>query len=265
MKKIALIAGPILLLLIAFFVFKTIKGKDSKPILVEEEQSGFITTSIADSPFISLTPTSDGYWLNLEVLQIKDADKLEYELLYETGDGATQGSIGSIDLKGKTTYEKRILLGSESSGHYRYDKGVEKGEITIRLRGGMGRRKYTTKFHLQNKDDQLSSIDKAFSLKGIIPSTNYYITMNTIGAPKSFEGEIEAVYGVFSSGSRQIKSGQLEIAKKQDQSLSLFTLDNNSWEELESEDTDNILSAEASSTGVFLLSESSTTEGTPHN
>lgn len=257
MKKIALIAGPILLLLVAFFVFKTIKGKDSEPVSVEEEQSSFITTSLEDSPFISLTPSSDGHWLNLKVSQIKDADKLEYELLYEATDGATQGSIGSIDLKGKTTYEKKILLGSESSGHYRYDKGVERGEITIRLRGGIGRRKYSTEFHLQKGDDELSLIDESFTLAGGFSASNYYITMNTVGAPLSSENKIASVYGVFSPGSSSVKTGSLKVLVEPNQSLSLFTLNNNSWEEMESKLDGNALSADVSSIGIFLLSSSS--------
>lgn len=82
----------------------------------------------------TLTPSDDNHWLKLNVKGINSvADRMEYELIYDLPDGRVQGVPGSIDLEGESNLERDILLGTESSGIYYYDEGVEKGTISLRF------------------------------------------------------------------------------------------------------------------------------------
>lgn len=102
-------------------------------------------------PLVSLTPSGDGHWLKLKIEKIKveKAASLDYELLYSLPDGRTQGVPGTVKIDGKDI-ERDLLLGSESSGKFRYDEGVTGGTLTIRFRDSKGKLigKLSTKFTL---------------------------------------------------------------------------------------------------------------------
>jgi len=91
-------------------------------------------------PYVSLTPSSDGHWLSFKVTGIKvaGATSMDYELLYTTGTGIQQGVPGTVKLDGNDV-DRNLLLGSESSGKFRYDEGVKGGTMTIRFRNGKGK------------------------------------------------------------------------------------------------------------------------------
>lgn len=85
----------------------------------------------------TLTPSDDMHWLKLDVSGISSsADSMEYELIYSLPDGRIQGVPGTIKLEGKRKIERDILLGTESSGNYYYDEGVETGSLTLRFFSG---------------------------------------------------------------------------------------------------------------------------------
>jgi len=214
MKKylpIVIIVLVLFLLIIGGFFFWRSRRVSQTPTGLEPE-GVLIETILGERPYITLTPSSDGHWLTIDVSRIKDADSLEYELLYNTESGATQGSINSVKLKGETTYTKKILLGSESSGRFKYDEGVTQGTLTLRLRGGPGTRKFVTEFHLQQGETELTSIDNNFTLTGTLTPTLFYVTMQTVGLPGEFEAEvINGPYGVFSSGTATIKTGAVKL------------------------------------------------------
>ncbi len=137
MKKylpLILLGVGLLVVVGAFFVVKNSK----KDVIEEEEVAKEIPVS--ERPLVSLTPSSDGHYLKLVISQIKvkNAASLDYELLYTLPDGRTQGVPGTVKLTGEDI-EKDLLLGSESSGKFRYDEGVDGGTITIRFRDSKGK------------------------------------------------------------------------------------------------------------------------------
>lgn len=202
MKKFLPIILFVVGLLILVLVFVVIKSKKT----VTTDDSNTITeVALSDRPVASLTPTSDGHYLNLKIEKIKlaKATSLDYELLYSLPDGRTQGVPGTVDLKGATEIERKLLLGSESSGKFRYDEGVEEGSLTVRLRDSKGKllAKFSTKFHLQSTDLELTSIDNVF--KYILekkPKGMFFVIMETFGfisgGPSSV---VSGPYGVFAS------------------------------------------------------------------
>lgn len=94
-------------------------------------------------------------------------------------------------------------MGSESSGKYRYDEGVERGTLTITFRDSKGKSmgKLSTDFHLQTETTTLTSVDGKFTYeldklaKGV-----FFVTMNTFLEPDSSMVVVwQNGYGVFAS------------------------------------------------------------------
>lgn len=264
MKKnyivILALIGVFLILGGGFLIWRSQRAQEL-PLTLEPE-GVLIETILEERPYITLTPSSDGHWLTIGVSRIKEAESLEYELLYNTASGATQGSINTVKLKGETSYSKKILLGSESSGHYKFDEGVTQGNLTVRLRGGKGTRKFVTDFHLQQGEDELTSIDGNFSIEGTFPKTNFYLTMMTVGLPGDFEGEVIAgPYETFSSGTKTVKDGQVKITLSEEpEGAKLYSWSGTSWVEEEAEIEDNTISGEITSLATFILPAEQATE-----
>jgi hypothetical protein len=219
----------ILVLAVAFFIFK---GKEE----VETEETA-PEIPFEMRPVTSLTPTSDGHWLNMKIEKIEiEAATLDYELLYELPDGRTQGVPGTVKIQKGETIERRLLLGSESSGKFRYDEGVKQGTLTLRFRNEKGKLagKLTAKFHLQTESDELTSIDNQFKfIFDEVPKKEFFVVMETFGIYESLEtGVSKGPYGVFGS-SEELISGKVELPGD----IYLWT---NKWEKLENGETDNI-------------------------
>ncbi len=97
-------------------------------------------------------------------------------------------------------------MGSESSGKFRFDEGVNQGTITITFRNSSGKSmgKLSSDFHLQSDTMALSSIDGKFVYnldklaKGV-----YFVTMQTFVQPEASQCVVwQNGYGVFASDSK---------------------------------------------------------------
>lgn len=201
-KKLPLILfGVGLLVFVLVFIFMVRKNKNVTP---SDETT--IEVPFSDRPVVSLTPRSDGHWLDLSIekFKVQKAASLDYELLYTLPDGRVQGVPGTVQLTGISDLKRELLLGSESSGKFRYDEGVKNGNLTIRFRDGKGKllAKFSTKFRMQTDETNLSSIDENFVYKLEKPvKGEFFVTMETFGLPT--DSNVSSVssgpYGVFSS------------------------------------------------------------------
>lgn len=174
-----------ILVLGAVFFFIARSTKETQAPLDESEKVAEVP--LIDRPVATLTPSADGHWLKLKIEKIKiSAITLDYELLYTLPDGRTQGVPGSTDIKGESSFERDLLLGSESSGKFRYDEGVEEGTLTLKFRNDMGKlvAKFVTKWHLQSNTKEITSVDGKFkaTLKKT-PTKTFFVTMETFGVP----------------------------------------------------------------------------------
>lgn len=196
---IILFALGILVLVLVFVFVK--KGKEP----VTDETNIVTEVALSDRPFASLTPSSDGHYLTLKIekITLSKVASLDYELLYTLPDGRTQGVPGTVDLKGTTEIERKLLLGSESSGKFRYDEGVEEGSLTVRYRDSKGKllAKFSTKFHFQSTDLDLTSVDGVFTYTlENKPKGMFFVTMETFGFIKGGpESVTSGPYGIFAS------------------------------------------------------------------
>ena len=237
MKKflpiILFVVGLVVLVLVYFFVIKP-----SKKTKVVEDDAALIEVSLNDRPIVSLTPTSDGHWLNLKIEKIKipKAFSMDYELLYNLPDGRTQGVPGSITLNSQTLIERKLLLGSESSGKFRYDEGVKEGMITIRFRNDKGKlvSRFTTKFALLTGVKVLESVDQAFIATLSKTAKGFFVVMETFGIPKEAPSDVKSgPYGLFYS------EGTLSGEAKMD-SYTIYIYKDSNWQK------------EVFDTGIFI-------------
>ena len=163
----------------AFFLIRNSKNAGSEDETVKE-------IPVEQRPIVSLIPSGDGHWLKLKSEQIKveGAVSLDYELLYTLPDGRVQGVPGTVKIEGDVIRD--LLLGSESSGKFRYDEGVESGSMTVRFRNLKGKLigRLSTKFRMQTGTKELSSEDGTFKYTlDSIPKGVYFVTMMPFNEP----------------------------------------------------------------------------------
>ncbi len=234
----------ILVLIVGIFVFIK-KNSGVKIESNEETEETVADIPFEERPFVSLAPSKDGHWLKLSVSGIKvEAKTLDYELLYKLPDGRTQGVPGTVELK-DANFQRDILLGSESSGKFRYDEGVKEGTLTLRFRNESGKLvgKLSGGFTLQSDTKLLSSSDGKFSYElSDIPKGVYFVVSDTFGAPVLPEFEVvSGPYGIFASVEKKF-SGNIKITSGQ-----VYHFDGESWNKLDAQKASNI--------GVFAFGE----------
>lgn len=227
---------------IIVLVIVLIVVKNNKKTPVEEDETT-VSLSLNERPVASLTPSADGHWLKLSLAKIlSSAASLDYELLYQLPDGRTQGVPGTIKLTGQDTIERDLLLGSESSGKFRYDEGVKEGTLTIRFRNEAGKliTKLSTKFALLSKTKELASIDEVFSYNlASINSKDFFVVMETFGISEDAPSDLASgPFGVFSSGKSAI-SGTVSI-----EGVNIYRYSGSDWTKLDT--------GKSSDIGVFI-------------
>ena len=230
-----------LLVLGAVFYFIARSTKETKG---PEEEAALIEVALSDRPVASLTPSDDGHWLTLKIEKLKiDAISLDYELLYTLPDGRTQGVPGSINIKGGADIERKLLLGSESSGKFRYDEGVEEGTLTLKFRNDDGKlvAKFSTKFHLQSNTKEVSSVDGQIKITLTkTPAKTFFVTMETFGVYAEVPAALrEGPWGVFSSSKTKL-SGKVDL----EVSTRIYRASGTRWEELTGGTTNDL--------GIFI-------------
>ena len=129
---ISVVAVIVMLLGVSYFVFS---GKDKISSLEEEVVDEAIKMNPEDIG-LTLEATTG----NKEVLmKISDTSKFtsfEYEMNYEAdvdGEMVSRGAIGSGEVEGDDLIERKITIGTCSSGTCKFDKGVKKVSLVLRL------------------------------------------------------------------------------------------------------------------------------------
>ena len=246
MKKFA----PVIIVLVVFallagggfYVYKSFFGA---PKEVVEDEGPELDASLR--PFVTITPTEDGHYMDLTIsnINVPGAKKMEFELFYTTGEGNNQGTTGKVTLKGNDLVKNQILLGSESSGKFRYDQGVELGTLTIKFRDENGKNigRTATTWRLQHGTRDLASSDGKFKYTLSEDSDAYFVTLITMGLPKQFDGttSLES-YGVFTSSEDPI-AGTVSLGEG---NLNMWNSQKEVWESVSNNLSEN--------TGIFISS-----------
>ena len=99
-------------------------------------------------PNIKLEFSADAHYVTVNIDNLH-ATALEYNLIYEATVKKTKLQTGvnaSESLDGKTTYSKRQLLGSESSGKFTYHADIKNAVMELTLRDTSGRSIFTSAY-----------------------------------------------------------------------------------------------------------------------
>ncbi|MEK7521794.1 MAG: hypothetical protein AAB599_03280 [Patescibacteria group bacterium] len=204
-----------------FFAYKQIT-KPASTIETEEETETLKELSLEDKPYTTLVPgPSCEFTLSLSGIQ-GSPESVEYEIVYKNEEGVTQGASGTIKASGESS-TKKLLFGTESSGHRRCDKGVSGGNITIRFRNDEGKliAKMESSFSIAEDETELSV--KGLKVEGL-PSKGKHLAMKTFGLPENAPGKVEyGPFGVFSN------SKSLSGSPKMEGSGTLYGYDGSEW------------------------------------
>ena len=85
----------------------------------------------------------------LNINQISSGTKsIEYELSYLAKGDLPKGVIGTIQIKNENTIERKITLGTCSSGKCVYDQGVKKIKVSLKFIGDYGSRIFEKEFEM---------------------------------------------------------------------------------------------------------------------
>lgn len=237
------------------------KNFPSSPQTLTPIPTKSIEGSVLEKPFVSLVPTPDGHWVNLEVKNIKPGTKsVDYELIYFAGDIGNKierGVTGLIELKGETSFARKILFGSESCTvvcKYKYDENVSEGVLTLKLRSDSGTEKFESAFRLQKGQegkDGFTTGDGNFKfVSEKLLAKSYFLTISTIGLPEKISKKALSIpYGIFPS-----VSAKAEVSfKTDDQSAKILFWDGRKWQELQGTFLSGWITTSVSKTGVFVL------------
>ncbi len=203
MKKLIVIFVVIIAALVLLLtLFKNLNKSDSVKPDSSDDEDVVVEIPQDQMPFVSLTPTNDGHFLKMKIENIKiaNANSVDYELVYKVKDGRTQGVPGSVKLNGQTMIERELLLGSESSGKFRYDEGVNNGVFTLTIRDAQGKLlgRKANDFVLLSKTKEGVSSDSMFKFTFSKQPKGYFVVMNTFGTLNAFDKQITyGPYGVF--------------------------------------------------------------------
>lgn len=217
--------------------------------------------AVADRPFVTLSPRADGNEMTIAVDRVSNADKIEYEVEYNTKD-IISGFFGTIDLsKGALPVIKKGLFGTCSKNVCRYDEGVSGGSLTLRFEGGSEPYVLKTDFNLQQMFDRegvFTSKDAKAVLdvgRSGIANNTYLIIANTMGLPEAVEGKVVAgPYGFLAAASQILKNATISIQSKDDLTgAKLLFYNGKAYIELQAAVSGTKISAPATALGTFVV------------
>jgi len=147
-KKYLIIGGvAILLIVISYWLLgrKNISKNNQQEISPTE----IILPTINSSVKVDLQSTSSGKDVTLTISSIPSGtNSVDYELSYQTAQQGIQGVIGTIDVSNKSDYEKKITLGTCSSGTCVYHQVVGKIKLTLKFSGDYGEKLFEKEYEL---------------------------------------------------------------------------------------------------------------------
>jgi len=257
-KYLPYIIGAVVLLLILVGIFWFIKGRGpAEPEEIPEDLAP--EWSLEERPYVTLTPREDGREFKLLIEGIKDTELVDYELVYFAND-ISRGVTGTMELEGKTSAERDLLLGSCSKNVCKYDENVTEGILSLRFQNSEGQvRKYELAFHLQTGDEAavgLTAGDGNFSFQGKLPANEYYLTLFTVGLPGLPQEEpLAGPYGIFTSASKKV-TGKVNFRLEEGlEKVKVLTWNSaqQAWEESQGQIKENFISAPVESLTTFLV------------
>ncbi len=134
---IGLAAAGIVLVVVFLMLRKT--PKTSEDNANNPTPTAVAVPTVDSSVKVALTPSSAGKEVTLDITDIPSGTQsIDYELSYQTSQEGLQGVIGTITLTNETEYQKKITLGTCSSGTCVYHHVVGDIKLTLKFSGSYG-------------------------------------------------------------------------------------------------------------------------------
>ena len=145
-KKYLMVGGiVVILLVVGFFVFgrtKQTKTDDKEPLPTE-----MVIPTVDSSVKVSLEDAGNGKEVTLKIENAPSGtDSVDYELSYNTAKQGLQGVIGT--LTESDSYEKKITLGTCSSGTCVYHEVVGKIKLSLKFSGSFGEKVFEKEYSI---------------------------------------------------------------------------------------------------------------------
>ena len=148
-KKTYMIGGVVLIFLLIAGYLLLGKKNNIKPQTSDSINNDVVIPTVDQSVKVSFTSQANGHEVLLKTEGIpSDTQSVDYELSYQTAAQGLQGVIGTVELSGKNTFEKKLTLGTCSSGTCVYHQVVGKINLTLKFTGGYGEKIYQKDFGL---------------------------------------------------------------------------------------------------------------------
>lgn len=237
---------------------------DNTPVEVKKVDE----LSIAQRPFVTLTPTANGAEIIISIENMSNFDNIEYELTYladnptSPGDRIERGSTGTDVNTKDEKYKKSILLGTASRGVSNPDKGIGEGKLTLHLFKKDVEYLSETKWDLMQigvSTNQIKDRDGNFSLKIPAFTKDYFaILADTVGVPQKGEFDITKVklpvYGVFSVAPKFVKKADLSV-KSDDAGSKLYIYNHQdaSWSTSDATVAGGLLKTQIENLATFVV------------
>lgn len=147
-KKYLIIGMTILVLLIVGYLFFR-KSKNSKQKIVETESTEEILPTVDSSVKVYLRGLNNNREVLLEITNIPNGtESIDYELSYQTTSKELKGIIGSVVMEEKSKIEKRLTLGTCSSGTCVYHQVAGKISLILKFSGNYGDKIFEKEYEL---------------------------------------------------------------------------------------------------------------------
>ncbi len=127
----------VILFLIGVLIVRGMKPSQKETQTLQPTET--VIPTLDSSVKVDLTSSLGGKEVVLEIKDIPATTQtIDYELSYQTKQQGLQGVIGTITLDKESKYEKRITLGTCSSGKCVYHEVVGKVKLTLKFTGDYG-------------------------------------------------------------------------------------------------------------------------------
>lgn len=150
-KKAAVLIVTVVVIVTVGVIWKINSSKQSKP-QEESKEDIFPQTQLiptVDGSVVVAATSRTGKEVLLTVSNIpRNTSAIEYELSYLARGGLPKGVIGTIDVADEDEIERKITLGTCSSGSCVYDQGVEKVKVTLKFNGDYGSKLFEKEFEI---------------------------------------------------------------------------------------------------------------------
>lgn len=148
-KNIVLVVSVLVVLVVGFIIFNINRTKAEKKVVINPTEIESIVPTTDASTVATLTSLNGGKEVTLKIEGIpNDTTTIDYELSYSTKQQGFQGVIGTISNVKEKIFEKKITLGTCSSGKCVYHEVVGAIKVTLKFSGSYGEKILEKEFTL---------------------------------------------------------------------------------------------------------------------